>query len=84
VGTNAAGQTVNPGVLKTTNAGEWAGGPIVKNRLFVFESLEQQKDTRPLTTFRSNPGEAPVTGNMTRVLATDLTTLSSFLLSHFN
>ena len=44
-----------------------------------FGSYEKQEDTRPLTTFTSNPGGAPVGGNTTRVLASDLTALSSFL-----
>jgi outer membrane receptor protein involved in Fe transport len=84
VGTDAAGQTFNPGTFDTTNTGEWAGGPIVKNRAFFFESFESQKDTRPLTTYTSNPGGAPATGNTTRVLASDLQNLSSFLSSKFN
>src|SRR5437870_5947381 len=84
VGTEAKGQTVNPGTFKTTNGGEWFGGPIVPNRLFFFESFESQKDNRPLTTFVANPGGAPATGNTTRVLASDLDTLSAFLSSKFN
>ncbi|OLC45061.1 MAG: hypothetical protein AUH43_17105 [Acidobacteria bacterium 13_1_40CM_65_14] len=83
VGTEALGQTVNPGTFKTTNAGEWLGGPIVKNRLFFFESFESQKDQRPLTTYVSNPGGVPATGNTTRVLASDLNALSAFLSSKF-
>src|SRR5947209_5374633 len=83
VGTNAAGQAFNPGTFKTTNAGEWLGGPIVKNKLFFFESFESQKDTRPLTTYTSNPGGAPNTGNTTRVLASDLSALISLLSSKF-
>ena len=60
------------------------GGPIVKNKLFFFQSFEKQNDTRPLTTFTSNPGGAPVAGNTTRVLASDLAGLSSFLRQNFN
>ena len=84
VGTEAAGQTVNPGTFKTTNAGEWIGGPVVQNRLFFFESFESQKDQRPLTTYVANPGGAPAAGNTTRVLASDLDALSAFLSSKFN
>jgi Carboxypeptidase regulatory-like domain len=84
VGTEAAGQPFNPGTFKTTNTGEWAGGPIVKNKLFFFQSFENQNDTRPLTTFTSNPGGAPIAGNTTRVLASDLAGLSSFLKQNFN
>ena len=84
VGKEAAGLTFNPGTFTTYNTGEWAGGPIVKNKLFFFESFEKQDDSRPLTTFTSNPGGAPVGGNTTRVLSSDLTALSSFLSSKFN
>src|SRR3989449_7542412 len=83
VGKEAAGQAFNPGTFDTTNSGEWAGGPIVKNKLFFFESFEHQEDTRPLTTYTSNPGGAPNTGNTTRVPASDLSALSSFLTSKF-
>jgi hypothetical protein len=31
VGTEAAGQTFNPGTFDTTDTGEWAGGPIIRN-----------------------------------------------------
>src|SRR2546430_2466371 len=79
VGKEAAGQAFNPGTFDTTNTGEWAGGPIVKNKLFFFESFENQEDTRPLTTFLSNPGGAPATGNTTRVLGSDLTSISPVL-----
>jgi hypothetical protein len=84
VGKEAAGQAFNPGTFNTTNTGEFVGGPIVKNKLFFFESFESQKDTRPLTTYTSNPGGAAPTGNTTRVLASDLTALSSFLSSKFS
>jgi hypothetical protein len=84
VGTEAAGNTFNPGTFDTTTAGEWVGGPIMKNKLFFFQSFESQKDTRPLNTYVANPGGAPATGNTTRVLASDLDQLSSFLGSKFS
>src|SRR5207253_7778721 len=84
VGTDAAGLAFNPGTFTTYTTGTWAGGPIVKNRLFAFGAYEKQDDTRPLTTFQSNPGGAPVGGNVTRVLTSDLSALSSFLSSKFH
>src|SRR5262252_5208853 len=84
VGTEAAGQTVNPGTFTTYTTGVWAGGPIMKNKLFAFGYYEKQDDTRPLTTFQSKPGGAPVGGNTTRVLTSDLSGLSSFLSTNFH
>src|SRR5256712_7667626 len=56
VGTDAAGQAFNPGTFKTTNAGEWLGGPIMINRLVFFESFSNQKDQHPPTKQASKPG----------------------------
>ena len=83
VGKEAAGLAFNPGTFKTTDRGAWIGGPIVRNKLFFFASYESQKDSRPLSTFVANPGGVPVGGNTTRVLASDLTALSSFLSTNF-
>ena len=81
VGTEAAGLPFNPGTFTTKNTGFWVGGPFIKNKLFGFTSFEKQEDTRPLSTFVANPGGAPAQGNTTRVLASDLSALSSFLSS---
>src|SRR4029079_12223873 len=83
VGTTTAGQRFNPLNFTAHNNGLWAGGPIVKNRLFAFGAWEKQEDTRPLTTFQSNPGGAGVAGNTTRVNAADLAALSAFLSTNF-
>src|SRR3954470_14529108 len=84
VGTTAGANRFNPGNFKTRTEGVWAGGPIVKNKLFAFGLFEKQEDTRPLTTFSSNPGGAPVAGNITRVNASDLSALSTALSSKFS
>src|SRR5262245_4039033 len=84
VGTTAAGQRFNPLNFTTHTTGVWAGGPIVKNKLFAFGQGEKQEDNRPLTTFTSNPGGAPVAGNTTRVNASDLRALSDFMSSKFS
>ena len=84
VGTEAKDLPFNPGEFNYHNTGVWAGGPIVKNRLFAFGIYEDEEDSRPLTTFRANAGGEPVGGNITRVLASDLSQLSSFLRSSFN
>ena len=84
VGTEARGLTFNPGTFNTRNTGGWVGLPIVKNRLFLFGNYENEKDARPLSSFVANSGGQAVAGNVTRVLASDLTALSSFLKTNFN
>jgi len=84
VGTEAKGLPVNPGTFNIDQAGGWASGPIIKNKLFVFGNYEKETEQRPLTLFEANPGGATVGGNMTRVLASDLNTLSSLLKSQFS
>ena len=83
VGTEAKGLTVNPGTFTFRNTGGWAGGPIVKNKLFAFGNYEDQSEERPLINFRANKGGEAVAGQVTRVLESDLTTLSSFLQNNF-
>ena len=84
VGTEAQGLVVNPGTFNTTNTGFWFGGPAIKNKLFGFMSFEKQNDARPLTLFRANKGGEPASGSVTRVLASDMDTLSAFLSSKFS
>ncbi len=84
VGTEARGNVFNPGTFETKQQGVWAGAPIVKNRLFVFGNFENEKDARPLYSFRANNGGEQVGGNITRVLASDMTNLSNFLQTNFN
>ena len=83
VGTEAKGQTVNPGTFKFRNTGGFASGPIVRNKWFAFGNYEDESDTRPLSVFRANRGE-PVGGQITPVSASDMTTLSQFLSSRFS
>jgi outer membrane receptor protein involved in Fe transport len=84
VGTKAKEATVNPGTFSYRNTGGWASGPIVKNTLFFFGNYENEKLAQPGTTFRANLGGEQAAGNVTRVLASDLNTLSSVLSQRFN
>ncbi len=84
VGTETSGLTFNPGSFSTRQTGGWLGFPIIKNRLFMFGNYEDESDVRPLNSFRANTGGEPVAGNVSRVLASDLTQLSGFLKQNFN
>ncbi len=84
VGKEAKSLTVNPGTFDFTNYGGWAAGPIIKNRLFFFGNAEKEETEQPGTTFRANAGGETVAGSTTRVLASDLDTLSAFLQQRFN
>jgi hypothetical protein len=83
VGTEARGQAVDPGTFTFRDTGVWGGGPIVRNRLFVFGNYENEEDKRPLHTYRANAGGEAVAGTVTRVLSADLAALSSFLKDKF-
>ena len=84
VGRKAKGLAYNPGSFDFKNYGGWVAGPVIKNKLFFFVSLEHEGLTQPGTTFRANLGGETVAGNTTRVLDSDLKALSSFLQTKFN
>src|SRR5216117_3827060 len=85
VGTHAGPNTFNPGSFKYHDVGVALGGPIIRNRLFFFGSFENDGQTQPGTTFLANNGSQPDSGaNITRVLRSDLDSLSSFLQNSFN
>jgi hypothetical protein len=84
VGKKAGELEFDPGEFSYNHIGVRLGGPIVQNRLFFFGSFESDGLTSPGTTFiaRTSPDQA-VGGNVTRVLASDLDQLSSFLRESF-
>ena len=79
VGTKAGEKEFNPGQFDYKQYGFRLGGPIIKNKLFFFGSFEDEMTTQPGTVFRANNGNEKAEGNITRVLASDLDGLSSFL-----
>ncbi len=83
VGTKAKDLDVNPGTFEFANTGGWAGGPVVKNKVFFFGNFENEALTQPGTTFRANQGGEAVAGSVTRVLASDLDRLSSYMSNNF-
>ncbi|MEZ5305772.1 MAG: carboxypeptidase regulatory-like domain-containing protein [Pyrinomonadaceae bacterium] len=98
VGKEAGTQAFNPGEFDYKNWGFRLGGPLPflgfgqggplytsgKDKLFFFLSYEDESLTQPGTTFRANTGSETVGGSTTRVLASDLDELSSYLRTNFN
>jgi carboxypeptidase family protein len=85
VGTQAGPNKFNPGTFDYTNIGVSLGGPIIKNKLFFFANYEDDKQTQPGTTFTArNSLTDSVGGTTTRVLASDLDSLSSYLRNSFD
>jgi len=84
VGKKAGDFNFDPGVFKYKNLTGWLGGPIIPNRLFFFASADNESLTQPGTTWLANTGGQPTVGNVTRVLASDLDALSTYLKTNFN
>jgi Carboxypeptidase regulatory-like domain len=84
VGKKAGDLPFDPGVFNYKNLGGWLSGPIIPNRLFFFGSIENESLSQPGTTFLANTGGQTVAGNTTRVLASDLDALSTYLKTNFN
>ena len=83
VGRQAGANAFNPGTFDFAQVGARLGGPLIKDKLFFFASYEEDKQTQPGILRTANPGGAAVTGNMTRVLQSDLTGLTTFLRDRF-
>ena len=83
-GTNAGDNIIPRAPTKFGQFGVRLGGPIIHDKLFYFANFENDGLTQPGSDFQANTGSQAVAGNTTRVLASDLTALSSFLQSKFN
>jgi Carboxypeptidase regulatory-like domain len=83
VGDEAKGKDVITNNFNVTQAGFRLGGPIIKDKLFFFANAEVERRTDPGTNFRANTGGEPVTGNVTRVLESDLDALSKYMVDNF-
>ena len=84
VGKKAGGLPFDPGTFKYKNLNGWLSGPIIPNKLFFFLSDEDEMLTQPGTTWLANTGGQTVAGNTTRVLASDLDALSTYLKNNFD
>jgi len=84
VGRQAGATAFNPGTFNFAQVGARLGGPLIKNKLFFFTSYEEDQQTQPGMLRLANTGGQTPTGNTTRVLASDLTNLSTFLRDKFN
>ncbi len=85
VGTQAGPNVVNVGTFKYSDIGATLGGPIVRNKLFFFLSFENDANTAPGTTYIARDSASQtIGGNVTRVLKSDLDSISAFMLHSFN
>jgi hypothetical protein len=83
VGDSTAGVFFNKGKFQFTQPGGYVSGPLIKNKLFFFVDYETDELTTPATSFQANTGGQPIAGNTTRVLQSDISTLSAFLKDKF-
>jgi outer membrane receptor protein involved in Fe transport len=84
VGNKAAEVDFRSGTFDFSQIGARVGGPIIKDKLFFFASFEDDGIEEPGTTFRANTGGQTVGGQTTRVLASDLNRLRTFLTDRFD
>lgn len=79
-GTKIGDTKPNIGAFDEKVFGASFGGAIIKNKLFFFANYESQRQTTPATTWVANGSPLAVDGaNITRVLASDLDNLSTYL-----
>ncbi len=79
-GTKIGDVKPNIGAFDEKVFGASIGGPIIKNKLFFFANYERQRQTTPATTWVADGSPLDNGGsNVTRVLASDLDALSTYL-----
>lgn len=85
IGTKAVGQKIPPVTQSTSKTvGALIGGPIIKNKLFFFVSVEKVDISQPGLTWKpTRPGETP-DANTTRVRATALDSVRTYLKTKYN
>jgi outer membrane receptor protein involved in Fe transport len=83
VGRQAGRNVFNPGTFSFDQIGFRLGGPILKDKLFFFVSYETDEFEGPGNTNLPRDASQTAGGNITRVLRTDLDSMSTFLLNRF-
>lgn len=81
VGDNAAGTPVTASKFKENMKGIRVGTPIIKDKLFLFVNAEELIKTEPAHDWVSTG--SPLTGIQSRVLYSDMQTLSTFMKDKF-
>ncbi len=86
VGNKAAGADVITANFDVKQYGFRLGGPIIKNKLFFFVNAELERRDDPANSgFEAlRPGTNDGKANTTRVLASDLDAIKSFLIDKYN
>lgn len=85
VGGKANGEEVVTNDFSVQQRGFRFGGPILKNKLFFFINGEQERRDDPATQYTAlRPGVNQNAANVTRVLASDLDNLRSYLIEKYN
>lgn len=59
------------------------GAPLIKNKLFIFGSLEYERSSNPGNPWLANKTGADAGANVTRVLESDLNSVSNYLRSRY-
>ncbi len=83
VGTKTRELLYKPSKFNFNQHGLRLGGPIIRDKMFFFINYEKELNIEPGTSYQANDGTQPVGGNITRVLAKDLDSLSKFLQTKF-
>ncbi|MDO9261143.1 MAG: carboxypeptidase-like regulatory domain-containing protein, partial [Flavobacteriaceae bacterium] len=81
VGDNAAGTPVTASKFKENMKGIRVGTPLIKDKLFLFINAEELIKTEPAHDWISTG--SPLTGIQSRVLYSDMQTLSTFMKDKF-
>lgn len=84
-GYNVRTNTVPKPSFTYNQRGVSIGAPIVKNKLFIFVSGEQERISQPATSFIANkPGQTAVPGVISQAVADTLDALRTFLMQKYN